>query len=130
MGNWILNYDAAPFCNSSLHLGHVRNYVLGDVRARWLRKKGLSCSYRTSFDAFGQPNEVGARNAGLRATDYVASSAEFIGAQMESLRLSYSAPIFSTCDPDYYRWTQWLFLRMWAEGIVYRQQRAVPYCRT
>lgn len=93
---WELNFDSAPFCNGSLHLGHVRNYVLGDVRARWLRRHGVDVTYLSAFDAFGLPNEEGAREAGIQPDIYVAQQAERISKQLRALGLSYSPFPFAT----------------------------------
>ncbi|MFT4605364.1 MAG: leucyl-tRNA synthetase [Rhodothermales bacterium] len=127
--DWHLNFDSAPFCNGSLHLGHVRCYALGDVRARWLRSQGADIRYSTAFDAFGLPHQAGAAAAGLPTHEYVDSQIERIARQMRDLRLSYNLDDHPrTCDPGYYRWTQWLFLELWRSGLVYRAERALPYC--
>lgn len=125
---WHLNFDSAPFCNNGLHIGHVRNYVLGDVRARWLRSHGECCHYRSAMDAFGIPNEAGARKTGVPTDVFVRQNADTISAQMRALRLSYSNQHFLTCDPDYYRWTQWLFLELWHHNLIYSQTRSTAYC--
>ena len=127
--DWELNFDSAPFCNGSLHLGHVRTYALGDVRARWLRAQGMNVFYATTFDAFGIPNEIGAEEAGLPTDVYVTHQIERITAQLSALHLSYdSSPIESYSCPGYYRWTQWLFLRLWDMGLVYDAAQPTPYC--
>jgi leucyl-tRNA synthetase len=126
---WQLNFDSAPFCNGSLHLGHVRNYVLGDIRARWLRKRGVDVTYLSALDAFGLPNEEGARRKGISPDRYVPRQAERIDRQVQALNLSYSRrplPLYS--EPSYYRWTQWLFLRIWELGLIYHKKEATPYC--
>lgn len=126
---WHLNFDSAPFCNGSLHLGHVRNYALGDVRARWLRSIGTDVTYATAYDSFGLPNELGAREAG-RATDrYVAAQVRRIGRQLARLHLSYDDKPRDYSSPRQYRWSQWLFLRLWDAGLVYRAERNVAWCQ-
>lgn len=126
---WELNFDSAPFCNGSLHLGHVRTYGLGDVRARWLRARGVRLRYTTTFDAFGIPNEIGAERAGLPADEFVNAQIARITAQLEALHFSYDgAPPQRYCDPSYYRWTQWLFLRLHEMDLVYALRQPTPYC--
>lgn len=125
---WHLNFDSAPFCNGSLHLGHVRNYALGDVRARWLRSRGVDVTHATAFDAFGLPNEMGARGSGISTDRYVARQARRIGRQMDRLGFSYDVPPRDYSRPGAYRWSQWLFLRMWDAGLVYRAERGVSWC--
>ncbi|MBO6575188.1 MAG: class I tRNA ligase family protein [Rhodothermales bacterium] len=128
-GTWQLNFDSAPFCNGSLHLGHVRCYVQGDVSARWLRASGLTVRYATAYDAFGLPHEAGADAAGVPTHRYVADQIDRIAGQLKRLGLSYDRTDHPrTCDPRYYRWTQWLFLALWKAGLVYRAQRDMPYC--
>lgn len=129
-GTWELNFDSAPFCNGSLHLGHVRCYALGDVRARWLRGKGVDVRYATAFDAFGLPHESSASEAGLPTHEYVGGQIARIAGQLTRLGLSYDTDEHPrTCDPSYYRWTQWLFLTLWKAGLVHSEKRLLPYCQ-
>lgn len=127
-GSWHLNFDSAPFCNGSLHLGHVRNYALGDVRARWLRSTGADVTYATAFDGFGLPNETGARGSGITTDRFVARQTVRIGRQFRRLGLSYDVPPRDYTRPGAYRWSQWLFLRMWDAGLIYRAERTVAWC--
>lgn len=130
-GSWELNFDSAPFCNGSLHLGHVRCYALGDARARWLRSQGVDVRYATAFDAFGLPHESSAAEAGLPTGEYVEGQIARIAAQLGRLGLSYDTSEHPrTCDPSYYRWTQWLFLALWKSGLVHSEKRLLPYCDT
>ncbi len=126
---WILNFDSAPFCNGSLHLGHVRNHVLGDIRTRWLRSRGVDVEYRTQFDAFGVPHEAAAEAASLPTHEYVTRQIRRMEAQLGRLNLSFSThDHLRTCEPDYYRWTQWLFLFLWRIGRIYMAAKPVRYC--
>ncbi len=131
--DWLLNFDSAPFCNGSLHVGHARNYVLGDVRARWLRLRGERCRYVTAFDAFGQANAgpPTTTDQGIRAAAAsVRANTDRIQQQFIQLGLSHSSNPPSSSDPGYYRWTQWLFLELWSAGLVHWECAPVLYCPT
>ncbi|MCZ6870233.1 MAG: class I tRNA ligase family protein, partial [Gammaproteobacteria bacterium] len=127
-------HDAAPFPNGPLHLGHVRTYLLGDVMARYQRLRGRCVLYLTGFDAFGLPIELAAEEAGLSPPQLVAQCIGLMTRQLKELGISYDwSRVPRTCDPDCYRWTQWLFLELLEAGLIERRTARLhwcPRCRT
>lgn len=123
------NFDGGPFPNGALHMGHVRTFVLGDVMARYQRMRGKNVLYCFEFDAFGLPNELAAEKQGVAPGELTTANIERMRAQMIALGLSYDWDhVHSTCDPRYYRWTQWLFIRLWEAGLVYRARADLNWC--
>jgi len=119
-----------PYPSASyLHMGHVRNYSIGDTIARFKRMNGFSVLYPMGFDAFGLPAENAAIKAKIHPGEYTADAISTITRLMKELGLSYDwNRSLSTCDPEYYKWNQWLFLRMLKEGIAYRKKAPVNWC--
>jgi leucyl-tRNA synthetase len=125
------NYDSGPFPNGELHLGHVRTYALGDMTARYQRLLGKSVLYCTEWDSFGLPNELAALAAQVSPRELTRSCIRRIRSQLVRLGTSYDwTRVVDTSDPAYYRWTQWLFLKLLALGLVERQQAELPWCPT
>lgn len=123
------NFDSAPFTNGCLHLGHARNYVLGDVLARFKRLVGYNVLYVTSFDAFGLPNELAANAKNLPVSQYVSQNIKLMLEDFKRLGISYDYDkIKTTCNPDYYKWTQWLFLQLYRNGFVERKKVSANWC--
>jgi leucyl-tRNA synthetase len=123
------SYDSGPFPNGDLHLGHVRTYVLGDMTARYQRLLGKSVLYCTEWDSFGLPNELAALEQGVSPRDYTRACIKRIRSQMTRLGISYDwNRVPDTSDPAYYRWTQWLFLKMVELGLVERCETDLPWC--
>ena len=123
------NYDSGPFPNGPLHMGHVRTYLLGDVTARYQRALGKSVLYCTEWDAFGLPNELEALRRSVSPQTFTRRWIETMKRQLRALGISYDwSRIRSTCDPDYYKWTQWLFLRLREWNLVVRDEAELPYC--
>jgi leucyl-tRNA synthetase len=128
-GEKFFNYDSGPFTNGALHMGHVRTYVLGDVTARFERARGRSVLYCTEWDAFGLPIELEAARLGQSPVELVARSIDVMSRQMRALGISYDwSRVRATCDPRYVRFTQWLFQRLWAGGLVERREAELPRC--
>jgi len=128
-GSKFFNYDSGPFPNGSLHMGHVRTYVLGDVTARYQRLVGRCVLYATEWDAFGLPNELEARAEGTNPRSFTRRHVRQMRAQMRKLGISYDySRIRNTSDPAYYRWTQWLFLVLVERGLVEKREAEVPWC--
>ncbi len=123
------NYDSGPFPSGPLHLGHVRCYLLGDVTARYQRSLGKCVLYATNWDAFGTPNELAAIREGRTPAEFTQHWIDTMGEQLRTLGISYDrSRLRSSCEPEYYRWTQWLFLRLRELGWIVRREAEVPFC--
>jgi leucyl-tRNA synthetase len=123
------NFDGGPFPNGPLHMGHVRTFVLGDAMARYRRMCGCRVLYCFEFDAFGLPNELAADALGITPEVLTRRNIAQMREQMVRLGLSYDWDhVTTTCDPAYYRWTQWLFLKLREQGLVYRTPAELNWC--
>lgn len=128
-GDKFFNFDGGPFPNGPLHMGHVRTFTLGDVMARYQRMRGKRVLYAFEFDAFGLPNELAAEAAGIAPQALTEANIRRMRAQMTRLGLSYDWDrVTVTCDPHYYRWTQWLFLKLRERRLIYRAEAELNWC--
>jgi leucyl-tRNA synthetase len=117
-----------PYPSGRLHMGHVRNYTIGDVMARFLRMQGYNVLQPMGWDAFGLPAENAAMSNGVPPAKWTRQNIEYMRNQMKSLGFAIDwKRELATCDPTYYHWNQWLFLRMLERGIAYRKTGVVNW---
>ncbi|MCL2095013.1 class I tRNA ligase family protein [Candidatus Saccharibacteria bacterium] len=114
---------------AGLHLGHAREYTLGDVLARWRRAQGYNVLYPMGFDAFGLPTENYAIKNKIAPQVATEQNVNTFTQQFKSLGYSFDwSRSFSTTDPDYYKWTQWLFLKFYEAGLAYQDEIDINWC--
>jgi leucyl-tRNA synthetase len=118
-----------PYPSGSLHMGHVRNYSIGDVIARFKKMKGYNVLHPMGWDAFGLPAENAAIMNKIHPHKWTHSNIEAMQKQFKRLGLSYDWDReVTTCDPDYYKWTQWMFLQMYKNNLAYKKKSGVNWC--
>jgi len=118
-----------PYPSGDVHVGHIRNYTIGDAVARYKRMQGCSVLYPMGFDAFGQPAEAAAVKNNAHPATWTYSCIDRMRAQFRRLGNSYDWDReVVTCDPEYYRWNQWFFLKFLEKGLAYRAEAPVNWC--
>jgi leucyl-tRNA synthetase len=117
-----------PYPSGKLHMGHVRNYTINDMLSRHLRMKGFNVLMPMGWDAFGLPAENAALKNGVPPAQWTYDNIAYMKKQMQAMGLAidWSREI-ATCDPTYYKWNQWLFLKMLEKGIAYRKTQVVNW---
>jgi len=119
-----------PYPSGKLHMGHVRNYSIGDVVARFKTMQGFHVLHPMGWDAFGLPAENAAiKHGGIHPAQWTIDNISNMREQLKQLGISYDwNREFATCDPEYYRWTEWLFLQLFHKGLAYKKLSAVNWC--
>ena len=118
-----------PYPSGRLHMGHMRVYSIGDVLARFLRMRGFSVLHPMGWDAFGLPAENAAIKNQVHPAEWTYENIEAMKKQQKALGISYDwEREVTTCAPDYYKWTQWLFLLFYKRGLAYKKKAAVNWC--
>lgn len=117
-----------PYPSGKLHMGHVRNYTINDMLTRYLRMKGYNVLMPMGWDAFGLPAENAAMKNGVPPAKWTYDNIAYMKKQMQAMGLAidWSREV-ATCDPSYYKWNQWLFLKMLDKGIAYRKTQVVNW---
>ncbi len=118
-----------PYTSAQIHMGHVRNYTIGDVMARFLRMKGFNILHPIGYDAFGMPAENAAIKQKIHPREWTYRNIDTITRQLKRLGISYCwERQVITCAPEYYRWNQYFFLQMYKKGLVYKKFSPANWC--
>ncbi len=122
--------EMLPYPSGKLHMGHVRNYSIGDALARYMWMRGFNVLHPMGWDAFGLPAENAAINNKTPPREWTLSNIAAMRQQMRRMGFSYdwAGTEVTTCLPDYYRWNQWFFLKMYERGLAYRKSSKVNWC--
>jgi len=121
--------EMLPYPSGTLHMGHMRNYTIGDAVARFRRLRGFNVIHPLGYDSFGLPAENAAMQRNIHPREWTNSNIAEIRTAARRFGLSYDwRRELSTCEPDYYHWNQWIFLRMLERGLAYRKKSLVNWC--
>ena len=122
--------EMLPYPSGKLHMGHVRNYSIGDALARYMWMRGYNVLHPMGWDAFGLPAENAAINNNTPPREWTLSNIAAMRQQMRRMGFSYdwAGTEVTTCLPEYYRWNQWFFLKMYERGLAYRKSSKVNWC--
>jgi leucyl-tRNA synthetase len=118
-----------PYPSGYIHMGHVRNYSIGDCIARFKRMKGFNVLYPMGFDSFGLPAENAAIKNGIHPEEFTKEKIKGIKDQLKLMGFSYDwSREIITCDPDYYKWNQWFFIQLLNKGLAYKKEGLINWC--
>ena len=118
-----------PYPSGKLHMGHVRNYTITDVIARYKKLNGFNVLHPIGWDSFGLPAENAAMQHGANPAKWTDENIAYMTGQLKRLGISYDWDReVTTCKEDYYKWTQWLFLQLYKKGLAYKKEAAVNWC--
>ncbi|NPA51480.1 MAG: leucine--tRNA ligase [Aquificae bacterium] len=118
-----------PYPSGRIHMGHVRNYAIGDAINRYFKMKGKNTLHPMGWDAFGMPAENAAIKSGIHPAKWTYENIQYMKKELQRLGFSYDwSREIATCNPEYYRWNQWIFLKMYEKGIAYRKTALVNWC--
>jgi len=121
--------EMLPYPSGRLHMGHVRNYSIGDALARYMWMRGYNVQHPMGWDAFGLPAENAAIQRGMHPRDWTISNIAEMKRQMHRMGFGYDWNLeIATCEPEYYKWNQWFFLKMFERGLAYRKKAMVNWC--
>ena len=118
-----------PYPSGRIHMGHVRNYVIGDVINRFHKMDGKNSLHPMGWDAFGMPAENAAIKSGIHPAKWTYDNIDYMKNELKRLGFSYDwSKEITTCNPEYYKWNQWIFLKMFEKGIAYKKSAVVNWC--
>src|SRR3972149_7564009 len=120
-----------PYPSGKIHMGHVRNYTIGDVLSRFKKMQGYNVLHPMGWDAFGLPAENAAIKHGVHPVRWTIDNINYMRKQLKMLGFSYDwEREIATCNQKYYKWSQWIFLKMFEKGLAYRKKGFVNWCNS